>query len=196
MSGPLIYYIRHGETDWNAEFRYQGQQDIPLNEKGRAQAGYNGDKLAQALGSADGFQFVSSPLCRSTETMEIIRAKMQLPAKEYTTDDRLREVCYGEFEGITQAEFKAKNRETYYERKNNMWTFRPKGGESHADIVVRIKSWYDSLQAQGKYVVTAHGAVGRVTRHILAGIPADEVSKFVFPQDKIFVFSNGGEDII
>ena len=196
MSGPLIYYIRHGETDWNAEFRYQGQQDIPLNEKGRSQAAHNGEKLARVLGKAEGFQFISSPLGRATETMEIIRGKMQLPARDYATDKRLIEVCYGEYEGVTQAEFKAKDRELYYERKNNMWTFRPKGGESHADIIGRISSWHNDLDPQGKYVVTAHGAVGRVTRHLLAGISVEEVARFVFPQDRIFVFSEQGEEVI
>ena len=196
MTGPLIYYIRHGETDWNAEMRYQGQKDIPLNQKGRSQAAFNGEKLAGILGQADGFQFVSSPLCRATETMEIVRGKMGLPESNYVTHHDLIEVSYGKFEGLTQAEIKAANRELYYERKNNMWTFRPEGGESHQDILERISNWHSKLDRDGKYVVTAHGAVGRVVRHLLAGIPKEVVCKFVFPQDKIFVFSGGEEEVL
>ena len=135
MTGPLIYYVRHGQTDWNAEQRYQGRIDVPLNQTGRDQARHNGKTLAGLLGKAEGFRFVSSPLSRSRVTMEIIREQMGLPPEDYLTDDRLIEVSYGDLEGTTQAEMKAQNRELYYERKQNMWTFRPANGESHADVV-------------------------------------------------------------
>ena len=60
----------------------------------------------------------------------------------------------------------------------------------------RISGWYDSLEADSRYIVAAHGAVGRVMRHLLAGLSPDEVKKFVFPQDRVFVFSGGEEQII
>jgi len=173
--------------------RYQGQRDIPLNDTGRGQAVHNGKTLQSILGKADGYAFLSSPLSRARETMEIVRQQMDLEPKSYQTDERLIEVSYGIFEGITQAEMKAANRELYYERKNNMWTFRPENGESHADILGRIDEWHSSLEPDGKYVVTAHGAVGRVVRHLLAGLTPNEVKKFAFPQDKVFLFENGTE---
>ena len=128
MTGPAIYYVRHGETDWNAEMRFQGQKDIPLNDTGRQQAKSNGRKLAGLLGDAEGFSFISSPLCRATETMEIIREKMGLDRGGYSVDERIREVSYGDLEGVTQPELKIRDRELYYYRKQNAWTFRPANG--------------------------------------------------------------------
>ncbi len=191
-----MYYVRHGQTDWNAELRFQGQMDIPLNDTGRDQARGNGRKLKDAIGMAEGFTFVSSPLVRSRETMELIRKEMGLEPGDYSTDQKLIEVSYGILEGTTQAEFKAQDRELYYYRKANHWTFRPENGESHADVLVRLKEWHAALNPDAKYVVTAHGAVGRVIRHMLAGIPPEEACKFAFPQDKVFRFKNGSEELI
>lgn len=196
MSGPLIYYVRHGQTDWNAELRFQGRIDIPLNDTGREQARGNGKRLAAALGKAEDFTFISSPLWRSRETMELIRTEMGLDAKDYATDDRLIEMSYGDLEGTTQAEFKAKDRETYYARKANHWAFQPNNGESHSDVLERISAWHSDLDVDKKYLVTAHGAVGRVVRHLLAGIDVTEVCKTAFPQDKVFRFDGGREELI
>ena len=50
-AGITLYFVRHGETDWNLAQRYQGRQDIPINATGRLQAKHNGLKLAAALGA-------------------------------------------------------------------------------------------------------------------------------------------------
>lgn len=196
MSGPLIYYVRHGQTDWNAELRFQGRIDIPLNTIGREQAHGNGKRLSALLGKAEDFIFISSPLSRSRETMEIIRFEMGLPAENYATDERLIEMSYGDLEGTTQAEFKASDRELYYQRKSNHWAFQPTNGESHNEVLQRVKQWYADLDPEAKYIVTAHGAVGRVVRHYLAGIDVNEVCKTAFPQDKVFCFKDGREELI
>ena len=61
---PLVYFVRHGQTDWNAEHRLQGQADVPLNALGRAQAERNGRRLAELIADPTGFDFVASPLYR------------------------------------------------------------------------------------------------------------------------------------
>ena len=77
--GVTLYFIRHGETDWNAVQRYQGQTDIPLNDKGRAQAARNGRTLISRLGPAAAtLDYVASPLSRASETMAIVRREMGL----------------------------------------------------------------------------------------------------------------------
>jgi len=192
-SGPTLYYIRHGQTDWNAELRFQGRKDIPLNDFGRQQAKRNGEKLKQRLGKADGAKFVSSPLSRTRETMEIIRTEMGLKSDDYEMDDRLIEISYGDFEGKTKTELKSANRELFLDRKKNAWTFRPSNGESQADTLIRISNWYESLNANKTYIVTAHGAVGRVLRYHLLDLSQQEAAVFVFPQDEVFEFQNGRE---
>jgi uncharacterized phosphatase len=90
----LLYLVRHGETDWNAQRRIQGHTDIPLNERGRAQALHAGELLARRQWDA----VVSSPLSRAAETAAIIAAELGLP--EPVTDARLVERNYGEAEGM------------------------------------------------------------------------------------------------
>ncbi|MEL7048841.1 MAG: histidine phosphatase family protein, partial [Pseudomonadota bacterium] len=94
-----IYCIRHGETDWNAEQRYQGQADIPLNDFGRSQAKRNGQVLSEIATELAGARYIASPLNRTIETMQIVRREMNLPVDDFTQDPRLREVHYGHWEG-------------------------------------------------------------------------------------------------
>lgn len=173
--------------------RFQGQKDIPLNNFGREQAKRNGEKLFEKIGKGEGFQFISSPLSRTRETMEIIRKQMGLPVEGYALEEKLVEISYGDFEGKTKPELKAANRELFLSRKQNAWTFRPNNGESQAETLVRISKWYQSLDADQTYVVTAHGAVGRVLRYYLLDLSQQEAATFVFPQDEVFEFHNGNE---
>src|ERR1700710_2260859 len=100
---PTIYYIRHGETEWNADGRLQGNQDIPLNDLGRIQATHAGSILADLFArdgrAASGLLFVATPLARARLTMELLRTALKLPPQDYTLDDRLREIGYGHWEG-------------------------------------------------------------------------------------------------
>ena len=84
-AGPTLYFVRHGETDWNAEGRLQGQHDIPLNDVGRAQAARCGGILRELL-ARDGrvpadFDYVAARWSRARETMEIVRAALGLAAR-------------------------------------------------------------------------------------------------------------------
>src|SRR3954471_7442783 len=93
---PVIYYIRHGETDWNVEGRLQGGIDTPLNERGRAQAAHAGHVLTRLFAgdgrTAASLGFVASPLQRARQTMDLVRAGLKLPPGGYALDDRLREI--------------------------------------------------------------------------------------------------------
>lgn len=191
---PTIYYFRHGQTDWNAELRFQGQKDIPLNDTGREQARANGRKLAELLNGPGSFDYVTGPLKRTRETMEIVRGEMGLEPKSYRIDETLIEASYGVLEGTTLAEFKAANPKLHKERKRTRWTFRPDEGESHEMVLERVDKWLATLDRD--VVVAGHGVVGRVLRYRLLGLDGQEAASFAFPQDRVFVWRNGTENLV
>ncbi len=158
-----LYFIRHGETDWNAERRLQGLRDIPLNALGRKQAARCGELLARILagtcGSLQQFAFTSSPLSRARETMEILRTTLGLPPQSYAVDPRLAELAFGNWEGLTYKEVRALDRSILATRERDKWNFRPPGGESYADLLQRVRAWHATVS--GDAVVTAHGGVAR-----------------------------------
>lgn len=160
MPPPVLYYIRHGETDWNAEARLQGQRDIPINANGRAQADRCGkilrDLLARESLSPD---FVASPLGRTRETMERARAVLELDPKDYRTDARLLEVSFGQWEGFTLAELAARWPDAAAARESDKWGYTPPQAESYATMSLRMRAWYDSLTRDT--VAVAHGGTLR-----------------------------------
>src|SRR5580704_4942959 len=109
---PVLYFARHGETDFNVAHRLQGQYQTSLNVLGRQQAAITGQVLSDLFArdrfQAKDFHYVSSPLNRARETMEIVRGVLGLDRHAYATDDRLMEISYGAWEGLTLAEVKAR----------------------------------------------------------------------------------------
>jgi probable phosphoglycerate mutase len=163
MARPILYFARHGETDWNRERRLQGQHDIPLNALGRVQASRCGE-LLRGLLERDGrhvaeYDYVSSPLGRARETMELLRAAMGLDPGAYRTDARLMEMSFGRWEGFTFAELQAREAPALAERERDKWGFVLPGGESYAQLQVRVRAWYESMARDS--VVSAHGGVCR-----------------------------------
>ena len=163
MSVPLVYYMRHGETDWNVEWRLQGQRDIPINARGREQARRCGEILRDLLTreAADPAQldFVSSPLGRARETMELARAAAGLEAGGYRQDARLAEISFGRWEGFTIAELRQRWPDAVDARERDKWGFAPPEAESYATMSSRIREWYDALTRDT--VAVAHGGTLR-----------------------------------
>ena len=192
----LIYMIRHGQTDWNAEGRMQGQKDIGLNDKGRSQATNNGRKLADILGdNAGDFDFVSSPLGRTRDTMERVRTAMGLAPQDYRMDDRLKEVSFGDWEGSTLAELAVTSPERVDERGLHKWDFIPPGpdAESYEILSWRIGAWLKSVQRPT--VCVSHGGVIRACFRLVAGVSPDEACALDIPQDRILKIDRDGSRI-
>src|SRR5690349_7086001 len=178
MSRPIIYFARHGETDWNRERRLQGEHDIPLNALGRVQASHCGEVMRELL-ERDGrpaaqYDFVSSPLGRARETMELMRAAMGLDPDAYRTDARLMEMSFGRWEGFTFAELQAREAPALAERERDKWGFVLPGGESYAQLQVRVRAWYENVERDT--VVAAHGGVCRALIEYLGLARPDAVS--------------------
>ncbi|UPK29059.1 histidine phosphatase family protein [Bradyrhizobium sp. 195] len=193
MPVPTIYYLRHGETEWNALGRLQGTKDVPLNARGRDQAVQAGGILAD-LFKRDGcdkaaLPYVSSPLGRARQTMELARRKLELPPTEYALDDRLREIGYGTWEGLTLAESEAKDPEIYARRLADKWTVGPAGAETYADVQVRVRAWYDELRADT--VAVAHGGTCRALMVSLGLETPVSAAELYIEQGAVYVFRDG-----
>jgi broad specificity phosphatase PhoE len=164
VSPPLFYFVRHGETDWNAERRLQGQLDIPLNDVGRRQSVQCGKTLRDLITvrhktPAD-FTFLSSPLSRARETMEILLGVLGLPRDGYAIEPRLAELSFGRWEGLTYQEVRSLDRSVLAVRERDKWNFMTPEGESYAELLVRVRDWHASVK--GDIIVAAHGGVARV----------------------------------
>ncbi|MCG6204872.1 histidine phosphatase family protein [Rhodopseudomonas sp. HC1] len=195
---PTIYFIRHGETDWNATGRYQGTQDIPLNDKGRGQALAAGRLLADVL-TRDGravaaLSYVSSPLGRARVTMELVRGALGLPAEGYATDERLREITYGAWEGFTVEQMQASDAQVYAARHADRWNVAPLRGESYADRIPFITDWVNSRTTDT--VAVGHVGTAR-TLMVACGVksPAEALEGLIL-QGSVYVFRDGAMEIV
>jgi broad specificity phosphatase PhoE len=179
MPQPTLYFIRHGETDWNAVSRLQGQVDVPLNARGRTQAKrcaeLMGDILAREGRGTDELDFVASPLSRARETMEILRAGLGLAPGDFRRDARLAELSFGAWEGLTYAELRKtpSGPRLLAQRERDKWDFLPPKGESYARLLARITPWYAGLDRDA--VVVSHGGVARAL-FVLCGVLKPDVA--------------------
>ncbi len=194
MPAPVIYYIRHGETEWNADGRLQGAQDTPLNDLGRAQAAQAGRILADLL-ARDGcdksqLPYVSSPLLRARTTMELMRGALALSPQVYATDDRLREIGYGKWEGFTLAEMQAADPIFFAQRLVDKWRVAPEGGETYEAVQQRMSDWYTEVKADT--VVVAHGGTARALMVALGFETPQSAADLPIAQGAVYVFSDGG----
>ncbi|MEP1442303.1 MAG: histidine phosphatase family protein [Hyphomicrobiales bacterium] len=185
---PILYFVRHGQTDWNAEARFQGTRDIPLNDIGRGQASHNG-KTLKGIVDPSKVKFIASPLMRTRETMEIVRREMGLDAEAYETDDRLKELSFGDWEGRTVSELEETQSQLWAARQENKWSFRPPQGESYQDLADRLRSWVDEIQ--GPLVVVSHGGVNRGLRFLLSDPDVPSLASAAIPQDKVMIIEDG-----
>jgi len=193
MKFPTLYYIRHGQTEWNASGRVQGWRDIPLNDKGRAQAAQAGGILSELLArdgrEASTLPHVASPLGRTRETMELVRASAGLPREGYALEARLREIGYGDWEGMTFAEMRTAHPAHYALRDADKWSVAAPNGESYAMLAARVREWLSALA--GDTVVVAHGGTMRALMVTLGVASAAHALDQYIEQGVVYVFRDG-----
>ena len=160
-----IHLVRHGETDWNRELRWQGHSDVPLNERGREQA----RALAEALSGVRFCAVYASDLSRASETAQIVADRLALPVR---TDAGLREIDVGSWEGFTLAELEVRSPDAvvrWDEQGEHGW----ENGESHAAMMTRVQEAVRSIAArhEGEEVlVVSHGGPIRALKALAAGL--------------------------
>ncbi len=186
MSALPLVFVRHGETDWNRGLRFQGQQDVPLNDIGRRQAARNGRAVAGILGARE-WRLIASPLGRSLETMRLLLAAAGQPDRAFEIDPALMEAHYGDWEGLTLSDIGARRPEAMKAREADKWGYVPAGGESYSMLSARIAVWLRTLSAPA--FVVAHGGVLRALIHQLAGSPPHDAPHLAVPQDRAILFT-------
>ncbi len=187
---PTIYFLRHGETDWNAAGRLQGQLDLPLNAVGERQAADAAVILkGLAATSVAALDYVASPLVRARRTMEIARAAMALPPDGYRVDERLKEMSFGTWEGLTLKEVRQRWPADFAARENGKWCYATPGGESYADLAARVSATVETLQRDT--VMVAHGGVARVLLALLAGLAPEAALRCPIWQGRVLVLRDG-----
>ncbi len=202
MSHP-IYLFRHGETVWNAEKRAQGHLDSPLTEAGRAQARAMGVELGRELTRA-GYEpptviVRASPLGRVRETLAIAAEAAGLVHDDACHDHRLREMSWGDWDGLNGAQIEAGWPGELALRRQNHWHYAPPNGENYVMAAERAQAALDdivALAASKPVAVFAHGAIGRVMRGLFLRAPQADILAMDQPQDAFFRLHRGAVDRI
>lgn len=185
-SRPTIYFIRHGETDWNLEGRLQGQRDIPLNPVGRVQAEEAGRRLQALVPHVEDLAYVASPMARTRETMGLLRQAIGLHPASYKIDERLVELTFGAWEGMTWKEVRKAEPQMAVLREQDKWHYVPPGGgESYAMLVERVRPVLDDLTRDT--VIVAHGGVARAFLAYACGVSTRQAASMDIWQGKILV---------
>lgn len=187
-----LYFVRHGETDWNAEGRLQGQRDTPLNALGRVQAEQAAHKLAALAVDPAGLDYLASPMARTRETMEILRRTLGLSPVEYRTDDRLKEITFGRWEGSTWKEVRARDPAGARAREADKWGFVPPEGESYETLAARVAPVLDTITRDT--VMVAHGGVARALLALACGVPTEQAPRVDIWQGRLLVIRDGRFD--
>lgn len=189
---PVLYFVRHGETDFNIAHRLQGRYETSINARGREQAKHGASVLADLFAReqrqpAD-YAYVSSPLKRARETMEILRAALGLDPASYAVDDRLEEISYGDWEGLTLPEISARDPQLLVSRDQDKWDFRPPGGESYRDVATRVAAWYATVTRDT--VIVAHGGTARALLANFAILPEEEATYAEVLHGTVYMFAD------
>ncbi|RIH87702.1 Phosphoserine phosphatase 1 [Meiothermus luteus] len=150
-----LWLLRHGETPWNAEGRFQGHYDVGLSPEGLRQAYRLAERLAAYRHSFDGLY--SSDLQRAALTARPIAEALGLTP---IYDRRIREIYAGELQGLLRSESELRYPEFHRAVQLDPWNTKRPGGESMADLAARVQEFLDELP-EGRHLVVTHGGVIR-----------------------------------
>lgn len=171
-----ILLARHGETPWNAEGRYQGQEDIALSPAGEAQA----QALGQRLHALRIDRAVASPLSRARRTAQAALGSARMAM--LSTDAALMEIAHGSWEGLLAGEIRARDPERLRAWRDAPDTVQMPGGESLQQVFDRAWPAFAracaGLGAHDTLLLVAHDAVNRVLLCRILGIPLARLWSF------------------
>ena len=176
-----LYFIRHGQTEWNAIRRMQGQWNSDLTELGREQADINGRFLA-TLGID---YLVASPLDRTRQTADIINQHLEL---DINYDGRIMEWHCGDWSGELWDDVSIKWPKEFAAWQEDQFNYPGTNGENYPDMIKRTSPFLDEVFASqhSRIAIVSHGMIGRVMVSILLGHSPEEMFHFGQSNDTIF----------
>jgi probable phosphoglycerate mutase len=184
-----ILLVRHGETLWNRERRNQGRFDSPLTERGIAQARAIG-RFLRNLPEAGSAPIIASPQGRARHTGELIREQLA-GVCALRSDDRLRELTLGAWDGLTFREIEALSPGIFDGDGRHEWWFRAPNGESYGGFAARLADWLAEQDEAATIIAVAHGLVSRTLRGLYGGLERAAALRLPVPHDRIFRLSGG-----
>jgi broad specificity phosphatase PhoE len=168
-----VFLCRHGETEWNSRGSIQGHGNSDLTDLGHRQA----RAVAQMLSGNEYHALFCSSLGRAMQTAEYISKGIGLPI---VPRRELWECGWGRWEGLNYRDLKANHPDLIKQREENMFDFRPPGGESYHDVQIRVQPLLDDIREryQGqRVVIVAHTMINRLMAGILLDLPFEKAIK-------------------
>ena len=178
----ILVLVRHGQSSWNLENRFTGEEDVPLTALGQEEARSAGRKLRNTTFTR-GF---TSILKRAIDTMNLIKETAGYPDLPVTNSRELNERNYGRLQGLNKVEVAKRYGDEQVAIWRRSFSIKPPGGESLADTAARVLPYYhkniEPLLKQGQNIlVVAHGNSLRALLMSLENISEDNISHFDLP---------------
>jgi broad specificity phosphatase PhoE len=174
-----LFLVRHGQTDWNVQERFQGQLDVPLNALGRRQAAATKSYLAGTPFD----RVYSSPLRRAFDTARVVVGDVPI-----VTDSRLSEIHHGSWQGRTKREI-ARRWPGQWDKWQEQPQFTPPGGEPPALVRLRVEDFLCSMRGTNILCVS-HGVIIQTFLSILSGDKLDHLAVPANGSIQVFRFRN------
>jgi len=193
MNLPTIILIRHGQTVWNEEGRFQGILNSLLTKKGELQAKENAEKLKKNIEDFENIKIFSSPLGRARDTAYIICDELGIDRDTIIFDDRIIEFNYGIFEGQKREEMM--KRQEFRDREANKWSYEIENGESYILVQNRVKDFIYSIKDEKKVIIVAHEMVNRTIRGVYCNYNKD-ITLSLKQANNVILFLNNKEEKI
>lgn len=187
----MIFFLRHGETEYNKEGRIQGRLDSPLTQKGRAQARAQGRLLASLI-HGQPVALLCSPLARALTSAELVALELT-PSPTPEPRMNLVEASLGQWDGLTVAEIDKRAPNFRNQFPEGDWLFNAPMGEQIFEVEARLRMILMELEGRPEPVkiIVSHGIVGRVLHLIHTGQPIKPNAHW--PQDAVLqLLPNGG----
>ena len=184
-----MFLVLHGQTEWNRVRRMQGQRDSALTEEGRRQARSVGDLLKARLDAPP--RIIASPLGRAQATAQIVAACLDVPADAIETDERLKELGFGAWEGLTREEIAEGWGVRSDDRMHNEWVFQAPDGETYEALAARLGEWLAAQTEPEGLIAVSHGVASRVLRGLYAGLSKADALALEVSRDTAYRLRRG-----